>query len=250
MSSIFRQSLSTSFLFQCALLVLIGITVFVITRQVLYTHLQLNPDLYMKEMPFYQVLLKHDPVLYDRIRNDVEQAMANRTSPMALKMKVRRYLDQILSSRIPRSSNVSIIAYMRVTLEEMKQLRLHGDGLCYQFLYPQANQMIDIAQYVPQQLIQEDIKALTEVIRSSYENPVALPNEREVRKNLDQVQHTITQNYGEEIALMQTPLAHNIDKDKICSITIALFEEILKLPPQQSGQALRYIALKNQQAKN
>ena len=204
-----------------------------------------NPELIMKDIPFYTVIEKHDPALFSQIRQDIKEALDNQTPPKLLKVKVRAYLDKVLSEKLPSTSNQAIINYMSVTVQEMQSLQQQGYGLCHKFLYPKPGQLVDLTQYVPSSLIDQDLSSLTEVIRNAYENPSEVPTVQEVRPLLKQVYDALEKQYGVEVQALMRPLDEYTNKDTVCAMTIAMFQEILKLPVEQGGQTFRFLVLKN-----
>ncbi len=205
-----------------------------------------NPEIMMEEIPFYNIIKKHDPKLYTRIEADIKSALANEHEVGQLTLKVRGYLDQIVSQRVPMANNEAVIAYTKITLDEMRALQKQGYGLCHRFLYP-TSQPLNLGEYLHKDLISADIEALTKVIQSSYENPLPTPQSSEVKLYLSHVYTQLLQEHGQSLDVLSTPLDSRIDKDKVCEMTIALFDEILKLPAKQSGETLRYIVQSNQE---
>lgn len=216
-----------------------------VTKQPFNAFYALTPDELMKEIPFYTVIKKNDPQLYQRISDDIELALNEENGSENLRHKVRGYLDQIISKRVPTAANDAVIAYMKVTLKEMQALERQGYDLCYNFLYPMQGETIDISKYVQKSLLDQDMTALTDVVRSSYERPLPIPRGKDVQLYLSHVYTILEQNHGPDVDVLANPLAKNINKNKVCTMTIAFFEEILRLPTKQSGETLRYIVLKN-----
>ncbi len=210
---------------------------------------ELKTDEIMHGIPFYQVIKEHDPALFHKIKDDIDIAVKNEEDVMVLKARVRSYLDQVLISRIPLTSNEAMVAYVRVTLKEMQALNERGYGLCYRFIYPK-NQPLDISKYVSQETLQEDMTALTEVVRSSYENPGAIPNVEKVSENLSTIYVNLTQVNQDAITILSNPQSPRINKDRVCEMTIALYEKILELPADESGDILRFMAIQNARMQN
>lgn len=211
-------------------------------QELYYQH---NPDALMQEMPFYALIKEHEPELYSRIEEDVRLALKEEQTPHELKMKVKIYLDTLIASRVPLSTNEAVVAYTRVTLDEMRALKAHGYGLCHRFLYP-SSAPLELENYLTEDLLAQDMEALTSVIKDSYENTQMQPQVKDVQLYLSHVMTKMQETYSqEELQVLSNPLGIMTDKDKVCDITIALFEEILKLPEKQSGETLRYIVSQN-----
>lgn len=47
--------------------------------------------------------------------------------------------------------------------------------------------------------------------------------------------------FGHDVDMLENPTASTVDKEKVCSITKELYNEILQLPPEQAVNALRWM---------
>ena len=191
--------------------------------------------------PAYRALKKHDPATYDRLMADFRQAVKEDKGREATVAAVREHVVRAVQSRLPTASNESVAAYMKIMLVEMKELDEQGGDLCYRFLFPQVSGPIDPVQYFSKETQKADLDALAEVIRTSAENPQPVPPESVVMPQLQVIFIDLANDHGQDIAMLQTPVAPNVDRRKICQMTQNMYTKILRLPVEESGQMLRYL---------
>ena len=191
--------------------------------------------------PAYRALKQHDRATYDKLMADFRQAVKEDKGREATVAAVREHVVRAVQSRLPTASNESVADYMKVMLAEMKELDEQGGDLCYRFLFPQVSGPIDPVQYFSKQTQKADLEALAEVIRTSAENPQPVPPESVVMPQLETIFIDLANDHGQDIAMLQNPVAPNVDRRKICRMTQNMYTKILQLPVEESGQMLRYL---------
>lgn len=204
-----------------------------------------DTQLILETIPFHQILQKNDPELYNQLSLAIDRSVEQNDSLETLRSKLQSYLEQIVSQRLPTASNKAVIDYMKVTVEELKALKARGNDYCHQFLYPTTDQTVVIGDFIDKDLLIQDREAVKEVIRSSYENPTGLPNEKQAIYHLQHVLTLLALEHGQKLQVLSTPSSPSTNKGTVCTMTIALFQEILKLPESDSGTTLRFLILQN-----
>lgn len=48
--------------------------------------------------------------------------------------------------------------------------------------------------------------------------------------------------YGDDLMVLQKAEAPEVDHKKVCDVTIALYSELLALPPEKAGLVLKYLS--------
>jgi hypothetical protein len=191
--------------------------------------------------PAYRALQQHDRATYDKLMADFRQAVQEGKGREATVAAVRGHVVKAVQSRLPTASNESVAAYMKVMLVEMEELDEQGGDLCYRFLFPQVSGPIDPVQHFSKETQKADLDALAQVIRTSAENPQPVPPESVVMPQLQTIFIDLANDHGQDIAMLQSPVAPNVDRRKICQMTQNMYTKILRLPVQESGQMLRYL---------
>lgn len=173
---------------------------------------------------------------------ELKSAISKGKSETEIFAAVRSNITALVQKRLPYASDEAAARYMRVMVQEMTELQMNDGGdLCYQFLFPQAGQSLDISQYISEATKQADLTALSAVVRTSAVAPQEIPKEEDVSALLESVVNILVQRYGQDVALLQNPVAPGVDKAKVCAIMIEMYTQILQLPPTQGGKLIRYL---------
>jgi hypothetical protein len=191
--------------------------------------------------PAYRALKQHDRATYDKLMADFRLAVEQDKSREATVAAVREHVVRAVQSRLPTASNESVVAYMKIMLVEMKELDEQSGDLCYRFLFPQVSGPIDPVKHFSKETQKADLDALAEVIRASAQNPQPVPPESVVMPQLQTIFIDLANDHGQDIAMLQDPVAPNVDRRKICRMTQNMYTKILRLPVEESGQMLRYL---------
>ena len=81
---------------------------------------------------------------------------------------------------------------------------------------------------------------LAEVIKSARnEKPVMSSQEAELP--LSQLMATLSSRFPNDIEVLNEMDNPNVDRGKACRMTLAMYDEALKMPPSQAGPLLRYL---------
>jgi hypothetical protein len=97
----------------------------------------------------------------------------------------------------------------------------------------------DVAKYIDPAAQAHTLELMGEVIRSAAEHPQALPEPDAVKDNLADVINATYQQYGSDAQMLANAEDPRADRTKVCTITISVYERILRLPPKQASDLLR-----------
>lgn len=227
--------------FVITILLLLGVSREFIMPQIQARYDSSTIDESLMANPLFASLKQHDSDTYIRITAKYKNAIAKGNSEAEANAAIRDDITMLVQSRLPHASNEAAVKDISVMVQELTELQQHGGDICYQLLFPQAGQPLDISKYLSKTTQQADLIALGEVVRTSAVAPQEIPKEEEVSALLEQVINVLSNKYGQDVALLQNPGAAGVDKTKICAITIEMYRQILQLPPEQGGKLLRYL---------
>jgi len=222
------------------------IVLYAISRVVLFPNLNAwyqarNVEAELLAMPTYQALKKYDREIYDKLIVDLKQGLKDGASEAEVITTMRGHMMKVVETRLPRASDESVVNYMGVTMKELEVLTKKGGDLCYRFLFPQSGGLVDPRQHFPKKLQEEDLAALTEVIRTSAEDPLPIPEESRFIPALQVIFTELSEEYGEDVQMLQNPTARGVNKRKICAMSAAMYDKIFALPRSESGPLLRFL---------
>jgi hypothetical protein len=78
-----------------------------------------------------------------------------------------------------------------------------------------------------------------EVIRTAAEDPIPLPEADTVKDNLAKVINETYEQYGTDAQMIAHAEDPQVDRAKVCTITLSVYDRIMSLPPADSSALLR-----------
>ena len=207
--------------------------------QARYTLWQVDREL--AQNPAFAALKQYDGPTYRNVLTELGLLAREGKGKDEVARAVRGILEPLVIKRIAQASDEAAARYMKVMMEEMKQLYSQGGDLCYRFLFPGKDTPGDLQKYISAETRKEDMAALGDVLRSAAVGAQPPPLKSEVEPLLEPAVAAIAERYGRDLIMFQAPRAPGVDKSKVCEITINLYGRILRLPPDQSGKTIRYM---------
>lgn len=192
------------------------------------------------EIPAFASIKRYEPETYQKLVDSLAAVTKQGYSQQQAIDLVRSQISGLVESRMPHASDEAILAYMSVMVTEMDELHKKGNGLCYKLLFPQVGGGIDGRKVFSQETQKKDLMALDEIIKTSNTKK-PIPSESTVMPSLEPIFVSLYSKFGEDVSMIENPTAANVDKEKVCNITMNLYKEILALPPEQAVSTLRWM---------
>jgi hypothetical protein len=225
---------------------IVFIVLYAISRLFVFPHFDAryqarNVESELLEIAAFQAIKQYDRDAYDKLIADLEQRLASGAEEQEVVAVMRAHILKVIEQHLPRASDDAVIDYMGVMIAEMELLEKKGNDLCYRFLFPQNGSWIDPRQHFPKKLQDEDLTALAAVIKTSAEDPQPIPDEADVMDNLQSVVVELSNEHGDDIEMLQNPIAPTVNRRKICTMSADLYNTIFALQRSESGPLLRYL---------
>ena len=227
--------------FAIAFIVLYGLARVVIFPDLNAGYQARNAEAELLAIPTYQALRKYDRETYDKLIADLKQGLKDGDDETEVIIAMRSHMMKVVETRLPRASDEAVLNYMRVTMKELEVLTKKGGDLCYRFLFPQSGGFVDPRKHFPKKLQEEDLAALTEVIRTSAEDPLPVPEESQFLGTLQAIFTELSDEYGDDVTMLQNPTAPGVNKRRICVMSTSMYDKIFALPRSEGGPLLRYL---------
>ncbi len=194
----------------------------------------------MTTVPVFASLEKHAPDTHRRIAKTLNSAIERGEPSNRVILIARGEIQRFVEARLPHASDEAIVRYVRIMGVEMGELQARGKDLCYQFLFPQGTAGLDMMTLISKETQAKDLAALDEVIKSSGSMRPPLP-EKDVMPLLQPVLVELYKKHGESMSYLDNPTAPGVDKDKLCSITRDLYQNITAQPMDRAAPILRWM---------
>jgi len=101
---------------------------------------------------------------------------------------------------------------------------------------------VEMSKHVDRETLNKDLKATENVISSGSKYPQPVPDAKTAEQLLERIGANLADDNSDAIALFASDsIDTEGNEDAICSFSIALYEEALKLPRIESSLLLRHM---------
>jgi vacuolar-type H+-ATPase subunit C/Vma6 len=191
------------------------------------------------EQPIYRVLKKHEPAVYEKVLAEYKHFANDETARESFVNFANSEISLAATRNLAHGSQESVLALMKDMVATATALRAKSPESCFRYWFPQVSGPPDVARYVDPAAQAHTLELMSEVIRTSAESPTPLPQADAVKANLANVVNATYQQYGSDAQLIAHAEEPNVDRAKVCVITISVYQRILKLSPADSSALIR-----------
>ncbi|MDN5942986.1 MAG: hypothetical protein L0H94_13970 [Nitrospira sp.] len=195
-------------------------------------------------IPLYQSIKKHDPETFEQIMSGIAKSFKGDASKEEMVALMREKTSTLYLRYLPISDDDALLNAIRKTIDALSVMEKSNLEACYAFLY--GGSYIDFMGLLSKDMQAALLDSMAGVIETGVSNPQAIPGEKQVARQRELVTGALTRRYGDDVALLSDPSAPGVDKAKICSMSVELYRQVLKLPKKESIQLLRFMAATGQ----
>jgi hypothetical protein len=155
----------------------------------------------------------------------------------------RPYIDNLYKKYVPVASNDAVTAMAQLVVIETEAIGSKSADACYEFLYPRPGRNTFVAtDYLPREIQEHDLSTIATVIETGSASPQRIPTEEEISPLLKIVIDRLAKRYPiNDIAALADPGSPTVGHEKVCSMTTALYREVLTLPAKDKLLLLRFL---------
>jgi hypothetical protein len=200
---------------------------------------QYKADSALLQQPVYRVLKQHERTLYDELLEEYRVYQRGEEGPEKFINLANSQISLAATRRLAHASGASVLALMHDMVDTAKRLQGKPEDACFRYWFPQVLGPPDVAKYIEPAAQAHTLELMGEVIRSAAEHPEPLPEPDAVKDNLASVINATYEQYGADAQMLAQAEDPRADRSKVCTITISVYERILRLPPAQASELLR-----------
>jgi hypothetical protein len=193
-------------------------------------------DALLASEPLFAAVLGDEPALREPLRASLLKAVGSGEGEALLVGE--RVLSPQLWRSVPRASDAAALGLGRALVATLADLQGRDPEQCYRLLYPSvAGPPRGGGSPRDDRLLE----ALGAAYLSAREGPADPLDRRAAAKQLDAVYARLRERYGSDVDALKGAEAPGADRARVCAMTIALYSELVALPPAAAGQALRHV---------
>lgn len=190
------------------------------------------------EHSVFQAMKQQEAGTYHSMLLEIKAAMkkgADQSSYMAIG---RKHMMEVFKRRLPLASDESLAAYSDVMLQEMQELKAKGGEICHKVLFEQ-NTEINGLKYFSKATVDADLRAMADIINSKGQYISYALDEDSISRKLEPLFMDLAQEYGPDVMMLQNPNGKDVNKAKLCDMSIKLYSKINRLPLVERSGFLR-----------
>jgi len=191
------------------------------------------------KQPIYHVIQKHEPQLFDKIVEEYKVFERNEARREDFVNFANYEISMAATQHLAHASQESLLALVRDMVSTARTLEKQPGDTCFRYWFPLVDGPPDVAKFIDAKSQAHTLELMGEVIRSAEENPVPLPEAGNVKENLANVINATYEQYGADAQMMAHADDERVDRSKVCTITISVYDRILALQPRQSAELIR-----------
>lgn len=189
--------------------------------------------------PIYQVLKKHERGAYRKVLEEYRHLHRETVSREAFVNFANSEITLAATRRLAAASQESLLGLVSDMVATARTLQAGDPEDCYRYWFPQVSGPPDIARRVDAAAQARTLSLMAEVIRSSAENPVPMPDAEAVKDHLAAVINATYEEFGADAQMLANAADPAADHAKVCNITISVYERILALSPANASAVMR-----------
>jgi hypothetical protein len=190
----------------------------------------------LREDPVFAAALEDEPSLREPLREAVLGGLRGGGSDEALAAGLR-----LLSPRLWRSvaeaSDAAAVGLGRALVATLADLQARDSQQCYRFLFPAAG--LPAGGGAPRD--EDLLRALGAAALSARGGSAAPLDRRAAAQQVEKVYGRLRGRHGGDVDVLKNAQAPGVDRSLVCAMTIALYAELVALPPESAGPALRHV---------
>lgn len=187
----------------------------------------------------FATLRERAPVEYRAAQALVEQAQRDGAGTEAALAQAATLVQQLAERYMALAPDAALSGYVAVLLSELQALQAKDAALCTGFAYPRGSS-VRLAEHVAPEVLQAERAALVEVIRAAALRPQARASFEDVQRELVGVYRRVAERHGSGVYRLDKPYQTGFDDAQLCQVTIDIYTEFQKLPPEERGRVLRF----------
>ncbi len=194
-------------------------------------------DALLQSEPLFVAVVEDEPSLREPLRAGLLKALREGERGETV-LAGKRLLSPWLWRYVPRASDESALELGRAVVATLLDLQARDPQRCYRFVFRgMAGRSGSGASARDDALL----AALTAVVLSARDGGAKPLDRRAIEKDLHAAYDRLRERHGKDVDVLRNPQSAGVDRARVCAMTIALYSELVALPPESAGPTLRQV---------
>lgn len=219
--------------------IVVGIATIIVVAVGAWWYERYRAQAVLLEQPVYQVLQKYQGALFDDLANEYRLYRRDEVSREQFINFANAEISAVATRALAHGSQDSVLALVGDMVSTARSLQAVQGDACFRYWFPKVDGPPNVAQLVDARAQARTLELMGEVIRSAAETPVPLPEAEGVKEDLAAIVNATYDQFGSDAQMLAHADDPRADRVKVCTITISVYERILRLPPPQASALIR-----------
>ena len=189
--------------------------------------------------PVYRVLQKHQPEFFDLLLERYRRYLRGSISHQDFVNFANARISAAATRSLAHASPDAALALVADMLATARKLQANSADACFRFWFPEVEGAPEVATLLDADAQAHTLALMGEVIRTAAETPAPLPENAEVSESLSEIINGIFAEFGADAQMLAHARVPRVDRARVCTITIALYQRIMSLPPARASAVIR-----------
>jgi hypothetical protein len=197
-------------------------------------------------IPTYEAIRRINPDAYKQIYDAFAGGIRRGSSVAELHAQMAPIISATLVDTLPHAPQSLLLDFARFATRTAATLNKESPSSCYLFFNPhKASSSAYLEMRGRHKSVASAEDDITDKVLQSFTGKVRLPREQDISASRRKVQAALVARHGDELAILDEDTVPPAKHSKYCSMIGDLYEQALKLPPNEATALLRYMFAKN-----
>jgi hypothetical protein len=194
-------------------------------------------DEMLRSDSLFVAVIQDEPSLREPLRAGLLRALREGERGEAT-LAGQRLISARLWSYVPRSTDEAALELGRAVVATLQDLQARDPQQCYRFLFRGVAGRSGSGASARDDGLLAALRAVVASARGGGAEPL---DRRATEKELHAAYDRLRDRYGKDVDVLRDPQSPGADRARVCAMTIALYSELVALPPASAGPTLRRV---------
>ncbi len=149
----------------------------------------------------------------------------------------RPVIGEVMGRRLPHASDDALVGFSQHIVSVMTVLYSKGGNACFTYINPSTGEALDFNALLGKEMVDQELRMIADVVVSAAGKTLPKGTDAEAAPDLEAVVGKLLMKFSQDdMALLRTPNASNIDKRRYCEVLTALYAEATALPSPNNAR--------------
>ncbi len=193
----------------------------------------------LRKEPLYSAIAEHEPDVYQQIAAAVKEGFLHGETLADVRGRTTPIIQELSRKRLPFASDEAVVTFARVMVDEIDTLNRADPEKCREYLFPRDGDSGDVRAELGNGLLQREMMAMDDVIRTAASGQWKPPSEDEIAPIRSRLVSRFALTWPADDVEQLQHLDRGGDAARVCRVCYRLYAAVTALPRHEAGAMLR-----------